>query len=84
MDRKDGKNLHKLDLAGLAELCISVAINRSASETQTDTAHALRREWVGLGLGRALGDGKKEAEASLRERMLEFLAGIPAWMTSGV
>jgi len=53
MDRKDsiyGKNLHELDLAGVAELCANVAANLSAEREQSDTAHALRVEWVRLGI----------------------------------
>ena len=89
MDRNDGiygKNLHELNFAGLAELCANVAINRSANHTQSDTAHALRVEWVRLNLDYSHDgkDGKKEAEASLKKRMLEFLIGVPGWMMSGL
>lgn len=88
MDRKDGiygKNLHELDLARLAELCANVAINRSANHTQTDTAHALRMEWIRLGLHHSPQDDKKEAQnESLKKRMLEFLSAVPGWMMSGV
>jgi hypothetical protein len=86
MDRKDGiygKNLHELDLAGLSQLCVNVAINRSASQTQTDTAHALRVEWIRLGLDRSLDGGRTEAENSLKKRLADFLAGVPSWMLSG-
>jgi hypothetical protein len=85
MDRKDGiygKNLHELDLTGLAELCGNVAHNHSADLRQSDTAHRLRAERVQLDV-RFL-DDKTEAEASLRKRMREFLSGIPAWMMSGL
>lgn len=87
MDRKDnpyGKNLDELDLAEFALLCASVAHNFSATRVQNDTAHALRMEWVRLNLDHSLGDGKKEIEASLKKRMLEFLSGVPGWMMSGV
>jgi hypothetical protein len=83
MDRNDGiygKNLHELDLAGLAELCANVAHNLSVNSKQSDTAHAMRVEWVRLGINHA-SDGKNEA---LRKRMLEFLVGVPAWMMSGL
>ena len=86
MDRKDGiygKNLNELDLAGLAELCANVAHNLSVHGKQMDIAHALRVEWVRLGLDRSLNSDKTEAEASLKERMMEFLGGIPGWMMSG-
>jgi hypothetical protein len=87
MDRKDniyGKNLHELGLAALAELCVNVAMNRSASSTQTDTAHALRLEWVQLRLDTSLDGARTEAEASLKKRMIEFLAEVPTWMSSGL
>jgi hypothetical protein len=74
------KPLHEQDLAGLAELCANVAINHSADSTQTDTAHALRLEWIRLRLDHAT-DGKNEA---LRKRMLDFLSELPAWMMSGL
>lgn len=85
MDRKDGiyrKTLHKQDLAGLAELCVNVANNRSGNPTQVDAAHALRVEWVRLDLNGS--PHKKEAETSLKKRMVEFLVGVPAWMLSGL
>ena len=85
MDREDGiygKNLHELDLAGLSRLCANVAINHSANLTQTDTAHALRAEWVQLDV--RFREDKTEAEESLKKRMLEFLIGVPVWMMSGV
>lgn len=87
MDRKDGiygKSLLHLDLAALAQLCANVALNHSANEAQTDAAHALRVEWVRLGIDHPRGHHKKEAEASLQKRMLEFLEVVPAWMMSGV
>lgn len=87
MDLKDcihGNHLRELELAELAELCTNIAMNRSANHTQTDTAHVLRMEWIRLSLDHPSGDGKKDAVASLRERMLEFLSGVPAWMTSGL
>lgn len=77
-----GKNLHELDLPGLAELCGNVANNNSANQTQADTAHALRVEWVRLRRNHSPHDGK-EAEASLKKRMTEFLVGVPGWMMSG-
>ena len=63
-----------------------MAVNRSANHTQTDTAHALRVEWVRLNLNHSHHgkDGKKEPEASLGKHMLEFLVGVPAWMMSGL
>ena len=86
MDRTGiyAKNLHELDLAGLAELCGNVANNHSANQIQADTAHALRVQWVRLSINGLPGDGKKEAEASLKKRMEEFLAGVPTWMWSGL
>lgn len=86
MDRNDiyRTNLHELDLAGLSELCANVALNHSANHTQTDTAHALHVEWVRIGIDHPPGDHRKEAEASLKKRMLEFLSGVPAWMMSGI
>lgn len=86
MDRKDGiygKNLYELDLAGLAELCGNVAHSHSAHHKQSDTAHALRAEWVQLEV-RFRDDKRETEEASLRKRMLEFLVGVPAWMMSGI
>ena len=87
MDREDGvcrKNLPQQDLTELAELCGNVARDVSANSKQSDAAHALRVEWARLGLDRSLNSDKTEAEASLKERMTEFLDGIPAWMMSGV
>jgi hypothetical protein len=86
MDRENiyRKNLHEQDLEGLAELCGNVAHNRSANHTQTDTAHALRVEWVRLRLDGLLDHGTTEPEKSLKIRMEEFLAGVPSWMWSGL
>jgi hypothetical protein len=86
MDRDNiyRKPLHEQDLAGLAELCANVARNVSADSKQSDTAHALRVEWVQLSLKRSLDDDKTEAEASLKKRMQEFLSEVPTWMLSGV
>jgi hypothetical protein len=87
MDREDGiyrKNLPEQDLTELAELCGNVARDVSANSKQSGTAHALRVEWARLGLDRSLNSDKTEAEASLKERMMEFLDGIPACMMSGV
>jgi hypothetical protein len=78
------KPLHELDLTGLTELCGNVAHNLSANSRQSDIAHSLRVEYVRLHLDRSLDGGKSEAEESLRQRMLEFLAGVPAWILSGV
>lgn len=78
------KPLHELDLTGLAELCTNVAHNVSADRNQSDTAHALRIEWVRLGLDGSLDHGTTEAEQSLRKRMIEFLAEVPAWMSRGM
>jgi hypothetical protein len=86
MDREDNiyrKNLNELDLTGLAELCANVARNVSANSKQLDTAHALRMEWVRLGLDRSLDGDKTEAKESLKKRMGEFSAGVPSWMLSG-
>jgi hypothetical protein len=86
MDRENiyRQNLHEQDLAALAELCGNVANSRSADHTQSETAHALRMEWFRLRLDGSLNGGKTEAEVSLRKRMAEFLAGVPAWMLSGI
>ena len=86
MNRDDiyRKPLYELDLTGLAELCANVAHNLSANSTQSDTAHALRVEWVQLGLKHSLDHGETEPEKSLKKRMLEFLAEVPSWMLSGV
>lgn len=86
MDRKEDisrKSLYEQDLQALAKLCASVANNRSASQTHADMAHALRVEWVRLRLNHSPHDGK-DAEASSKKRMLEFLAGVPAGMMSGI
>jgi hypothetical protein len=85
MDREDiyGKNLHEQDLEGLAELCGNVARNPSADYKQSGAAHALRVEWVRLLLDHSLNADKTEAETSLKERMGEFLVGLPSWMMSG-
>jgi len=86
MDREDNiyrKNLNELDLTGLAELCSNVARNVYANSKQLDTAHALRMEWVRLGLDRSLDGDKTEAKESLKKRMGEFLAGVPSWMLIG-
>ena len=87
MDRDDSiyrRPLHELDLAGLAELCANVAHNLSANSKQSDTAHALRVEWVQLGLKHSLDHGHTEPEKSLRKRMIEFLAEVPTWMSKGL
>lgn len=86
MDRENiyRKNLHEQDLEGLAELCANVARHSSADIKQSDTAHALRLEWVQLGLKHLLDHGTTEAERSLQKRMAEFLAEIPTWMLSGL
>jgi hypothetical protein len=86
MDRENiyRQNLDEQDLAALAELCGNVAISRSADHTQSETAHKLRMEWFRLRLDGSLNGGKTEAEVSLRRRMLEFLAVVPAWILSGV
>jgi hypothetical protein len=86
MDRDNiyQKPLHALDLAGLAELCANVARNVSADSKQTDSAHALHVEWIQLGLKHSLDHGHTEAEKSLKKRMVEFLAGVPTWMSKGL
>jgi hypothetical protein len=76
--------LHELDLTGLAELCTNVAHNVSADRNQSDIAHALRLEWLRLRLEGSLDHGSTEPEASLRKRMIEFLAGVPTWMVKGL
>jgi hypothetical protein len=56
MDRDDTiyrKPLPEQDFTGLADLCASVARNVSANSKQSDTAHALRVEWLRLGLDRS-------------------------------
>jgi hypothetical protein len=78
------RSLHEQDLTGLAELCANVARNLSADSQQSDTAHALHVEWTRLRLDGSLDHGATEAEKSLRKRMLEFLAEIPSWMSSGL
>jgi hypothetical protein len=78
-----GKNLHDQDLTGLAELCGNVARHSSADYRQSQTAHALRVEWLRLNLGSLNGD-RTEAEKSLKKRMEEFLAGVPSWMLRGL
>jgi hypothetical protein len=84
MDREDNiysKNLHDQVLRGLAVMCTNVSRNRAADNTQWDTAHALRIEWLRLNIG----SDTSEAEASsLKKRMLEFLIGVPHWMLAGV
>jgi hypothetical protein len=88
MPREDNtyrKNLDEQDLTALAEMCANVARNVAGNSKQSDKAHALRVEWVRLGLNRALNDGdKKGAEESLKKRMVEFLAEVPGWMLNGV
>jgi hypothetical protein len=87
MDREDSiyqRPLHEQDLTGLAELCANVANNLSANSKQSDTAHALRMEWVRLSLDGSLDHGMTEVEKSLQKRMTEFLAGVPSWMLSGL
>jgi hypothetical protein len=86
MDRDDNiyrKPLNDQDLTGLAEMCANVALNTSADLKQSDTAHALRVEWLRLGLGHLLDGGKTEVEMSLKKRMMDFLAGVPSWMLTG-
>lgn len=83
MTREDKrKNLLDQDLSELATQCVNVARNVSADHKQSDMAHALRVEWVRLSLDRSKGD-KTAAEASLKERMVEFLATVPTWMLTG-
>jgi hypothetical protein len=76
--------LNERDLAGLAELCANVARNVSANSKQSDTAHALRVEWVRLGLDHSMDGDKTEAEKSLKKRMVQFLVEVPTWMLSGL
>ena len=87
MDRTDTiyqRPLHEQDLTELAELCTNVAHNVSADSKQSDTAHTLRVEWVRLGLDHLLDQGTTDVEMSLRKRMIEFLAEVPMWMSSGL
>ena len=86
MDRDDAiyrKPVHELHLTELAELCGNVARNLSANRNQTDIAHALRVEWVRLRINGTLDGDHTEAEKSLKKRVEEFLAEIPAWMLTG-
>jgi hypothetical protein len=85
MDRDNiyRKPLHEQDLAGLAQLCGNVARHSSADYRQSQKAHALRVEWLRLGLDRSLNGDKTEAEASLKKRMQELLSEVPSWMLSG-
>jgi hypothetical protein len=76
------RNLHELDLSGLADLCRNVARTHSADRRQSDTAHALRAEWVRLSV--RFRDDKKAEQEALKKRMFEFLSGVPAWMMSGL
>jgi hypothetical protein len=78
------KELHEQDLTGLDELCANVARNRSTDCKQSDTAHALRMEWVRLRLDTSLDGARTDAEASLKKRMEEFLTGAPSWMLRGL
>jgi hypothetical protein len=78
------KTLHELDLTGLAELCANVARSVSADYRVSDTAHALRMEWVRLGLSPSQDGDTTEAPNSLKNRMEEFLAGVPSWMLRGL
>jgi hypothetical protein len=67
MDREDNiyrKNLNELDLTGLGELCANVARKVFANSKQSDTAHALRMEWVRLSLDRLTNGDKTEAKES--------------------
>ena len=80
MEPRDG--ISKKSLPELAEMCGNVA-SHSADPRQSDTAHALRAEWVRLSFKPH--DDKMEADQeSLKNRMVEFLSGVPAWMMSGV
>lgn len=79
-----GRPLHEQDLTGLAELCSNVSRNASVDSKQSDTAHALHVQFVTLSIGGLLDHGRTEAEQSLRKRMIEFLAEVPAWMSSGL
>jgi hypothetical protein len=86
MDRDDiyRKPLHEQDLTGLADLCANVARHVSADTKQSDMAHALRVEWVQLGVKHSLDHGTTDVEVSLRKRMIEFLAEVPTWMSKGL
>ena len=79
-----GKELHEQDLMGLDELCANVARNVSADPKQSDIAHALRMEWLRLRLHTSLDGVSAEAEGFLKKRMVEFLAGVPTWVSRGL
>jgi hypothetical protein len=77
------KDLHEQDLSGLAQLCANIASSRSATRPQSDRAHVLRVEWVRF--NGSPKNSKTEAEIeSLKKRMLDFLAAVPAWMWAGL
>jgi hypothetical protein len=78
------KTLHELDLRGLTELCANVARNVSADYRLSDTAHALRMESVHLGFSPSQDGNTGEAANSLKNRMEEFLEGVPSWMLRGL
>ena len=80
------KSLQEHDIAELGEMWGNVARNQSTDHRQSDTAYALRSEWVRLSLrARYEKDFKADADQeSLKNRMAEFLSGVPAWMLSGV
>jgi Tfp pilus assembly protein PilV len=73
------KKISEVGLTGLAELCGNVAHNRAASRTQADTAYSLRAQWLLMSLDHATESDKE----SLKKRMADFLADIPAWMRNG-
>jgi hypothetical protein len=78
------QNLHERDLTGLAKLCANVANSHSANHRQSETAYTLRLEWLRLRFDRSPQDDQTGTQReSLRERMAEFLAGIPIWMSNG-
>jgi hypothetical protein len=62
------KTLHELDLRALADLCANVARNVSADSKQSDTAHALRVEWVRLGFITSQDGDTTEIANSLKNR----------------
>ena len=71
------KNLHELDLRGLAELSANVARSVSANSKQSDMAHTLRVESIRILLDGSLNGDKAAAENSLKEGMEDSFAGLP-------
>jgi hypothetical protein len=77
MDRDETiyqRPLHEQDLAGLVELCTNVARNLSANSRQSDTAHALRAEWLRLSLDHSL-DGARISGSVLEKAHVRIFIG---------